>query len=297
MYVLLLGLGAVLAAAGAALMGAGLSVHDATVLTPGAIAGVGGLLVVGVALAVRALQRLERALRVLQAPTNVVDEPTLADGASQEPALLPIPQDSKIGTLPQPVLGANGAHSQESGEIPVDGLSEQFPTLVQIEGATVIEETDLSVLPMPERVAPASHDGTNGGAAAPTNWAPAATARRPVGDRRVAGPAKRHRQSLFDTLWPKTRPPRGTAPATAQAVAVAAAAPASDDELAPQPASVVVPQQPAPAPITVLKSGVVDGMAYTLYSDGSIEAQLPQGTLRFGSISALRRHIEQGLQH
>ena len=48
----------------------------------------------------------------------------------------------------------------------------------------------------------------------------------------------------------------------------------------------------AAAPVSVLKSGVVEGMAYTLYSDGSIEAQLPQGTLRFGSISALRNHIE-----
>ena len=46
-------------------------------------------------------------------------------------------------------------------------------------------------------------------------------------------------------------------------------------------------------PVSVLKSGVVDGMAYTLYSDGSIEAQLPQGTLRFGSITELRNHIEQ----
>ena len=45
--------------------------------------------------------------------------------------------------------------------------------------------------------------------------------------------------------------------------------------------------------VSVLKSGVVDGMAYTLYSDGSIEAQLPQGTLRFGSITELRNHIEQ----
>jgi hypothetical protein len=44
--------------------------------------------------------------------------------------------------------------------------------------------------------------------------------------------------------------------------------------------------------VSVLKSGVVEGMAYTLYSDGSIEAQLPQGTLRFGSMSALRNHIE-----
>jgi hypothetical protein len=42
----------------------------------------------------------------------------------------------------------------------------------------------------------------------------------------------------------------------------------------------------------ILKSGVVDGMAYTLYADGSIEAQLPQGTVRFGSIAELRSHIE-----
>jgi hypothetical protein len=43
---------------------------------------------------------------------------------------------------------------------------------------------------------------------------------------------------------------------------------------------------------TILKSGVVDGMAYTLYSDGSIEAKLPHGTVRFGSIAELRAHIE-----
>jgi hypothetical protein len=45
--------------------------------------------------------------------------------------------------------------------------------------------------------------------------------------------------------------------------------------------------------VTVLKSGVVDGMAYTLYSDGSIEAQLPEGTMRFASIDALRAHLDQ----
>jgi hypothetical protein len=44
---------------------------------------------------------------------------------------------------------------------------------------------------------------------------------------------------------------------------------------------------------TVLKSGVVDGMAYSLYSDGSIEAQLPEGTMRFGSIDELRTHLDQ----
>jgi hypothetical protein len=50
---------------------------------------------------------------------------------------------------------------------------------------------------------------------------------------------------------------------------------------------------PDSAAVSVLKSGVVNGMPYTLYSDGSIEAQLPEGTLRFGSITELRNHIEQ----
>jgi hypothetical protein len=50
------------------------------------------------------------------------------------------------------------------------------------------------------------------------------------------------------------------------------------------------PEQPA---VTVLKSGVVDGMAYSLYSDGSIEAQMPEGMMRFASIDELRSHLDQ----
>jgi hypothetical protein len=46
-------------------------------------------------------------------------------------------------------------------------------------------------------------------------------------------------------------------------------------------------------PVTILKSGVVDGMAYSLYSDGSIEAQMPEGMMRFGSIDELRAHLDQ----
>jgi hypothetical protein len=54
------------------------------------------------------------------------------------------------------------------------------------------------------------------------------------------------------------------------------------------------PMMPPPPerPIAILKSGVIDGMAYTLYTDGSIEAELPQGTMRFGSIDELRAHLE-----
>ena len=48
--------------------------------------------------------------------------------------------------------------------------------------------------------------------------------------------------------------------------------------------------QPA---VTILKSGIVDGMAYSLYSDGSIEAQMPEGMMRFASIDELRAHLDQ----
>jgi hypothetical protein len=35
-------------------------------------------------------------------------------------------------------------------------------------------------------------------------------------------------------------------------------------------------------------------MAYSLYSDGTIDAQLPEGTMRFASIDRLRAHLDQG---
>jgi hypothetical protein len=51
------------------------------------------------------------------------------------------------------------------------------------------------------------------------------------------------------------------------------------------------PEAQKPRSAAILKSGVVDGMGYTLYVDGSIEAELPQGTLRFASINELRSHL------
>lgn len=60
--------------------------------------------------------------------------------------------------------------------------------------------------------------------------------------------------------------------------------------------SAPVADSPAPqssTDISVVKSGVVDGMAYSLYSDGSIEAQMPEGMMRFASIEDLRQHLDR----
>ncbi|MCP1767807.1 DUF308 domain-containing protein [Bradyrhizobium japonicum] len=96
----------------------------------------------------------------------------------------------------------------------------------------------------------------------------------------------------FDDAWPRPdrmRPPEPPA-------AGRRPPPRSPSPFA-EPGPPPPPPEPAPAveqaPVTVLKSGIVDGMAYSLYSDGSIEAQMPEGMMRFASIDELRAHLDQ----
>ncbi|MFZ5740191.1 MAG: hypothetical protein ACOY6K_25255 [Pseudomonadota bacterium] len=84
----------------------------------------------------------------------------------------------------------------------------------------------------------------------------------------------------FDEAWPRKR-----SPGSEEAPAV----PERSGLLEPTPA----PRSEEMQQVTVLKSGVVDGMAYSLYSDGSIEAQMPEGMMRFESIDELREHLDQ----
>jgi hypothetical protein len=107
----------------------------------------------------------------------------------------------------------------------------------------------------------------------------------------------------FDAFWPadgrgSRNPPAASEPAPRadqleqradHAPPPPAQSPAQDH--VPDRRRDALPQEEPQAP-SILKSGVVDGMAYTLYSDGSIEAKLPHGTVRFGSIAELRAHIE-----
>jgi hypothetical protein len=107
---------------------------------------------------------------------------------------------------------------------------------------------------------------------------------------------------------------RGTAPTPVRAgppAATPAAEPASAPvDLAPltrvtEPTVVSPPPPSAPvmrpaakpaaaqngAANTVYRSGVIDGMAYTLFMDGSIQAELPQGTVKFSNIDDLQKYL------
>jgi len=98
--------------------------------------------------------------------------------------------------------------------------------------------------------------------------------------------------AMFDTFWPKGPRPGGAGNTATAAAQASEPEPSLEPSPVDYPAPAETPAQPG---LSVLKSGVVDGMAYTLYSDGSIEAELPQGVLRFGSITELRNHIEQNV--
>ncbi len=100
-------------------------------------------------------------------------------------------------------------------------------------------------------------------------------------------------RATFEDAWPKSERSRtadalprrsGRAPSTLTEVSAEAAGAERQTPAA---------RKEEPPPVTVLKSGVVDGMAYSLYSDGSIEAQMPEGMMRFASIDELRAHLDQ----
>lgn len=99
----------------------------------------------------------------------------------------------------------------------------------------------------------------------------------------------------FDDAWPKPDRARPSEPPAARRPPPPRPAstfePAALQSAAPPPAP--EPPQAEQPPVTVLKSGIVDGMAYSLYSDGSIEAQMPEGMMRFASIDELRAHLDQ----
>jgi hypothetical protein len=103
----------------------------------------------------------------------------------------------------------------------------------------------------------------------------------------------------FEDAWPRADRDRGRPSEvppqrrSSRLSAQAAESNASAVAERPAPPPPTRPEEQQQPGVTVLKSGVVDGMAYSLYSDGSIEAQMPEGMMRFASIDELRAHLDQ----
>jgi hypothetical protein len=243
--------------------------------------------------------RIPEPVRMPEPPPRTI-EPRFAVGSANEPTPAPGPLDwlrskSKPGapsSMPAPPMPMPARPAAPEPMLPRPAAME--PPVVEVP-----DEAPLSPRP-PQR--PSMPQPPEAGE--PKPWAasrpePAAEL-PPRVDLPTPQPAPRHEPAKegFDLVWPDRA--TGAAPASE----AARREPALDMPLPPVPAR---PREnkpadrrpPGPARMAgergpaILKSGVIDGMPYTLYADGSIEAELPQGTVKFASVDALRSHLEK----
>jgi hypothetical protein len=267
---------------------------------------------IGLAAAVDQLAQIAKALGpragARPAPQPQAMEPALpaaprpvpfpAQAQGQVPVPVQVPVRPPMPAPPRGPIFARPTAEDRAGEpAPAESAPEGSPIerLRSSLGRTDQKAVDAEDAPYspatPAYATPGANQGGNG--AAPSVGAGAAEPlKKPPLDFLFRSKSREPQPEPFDAVWPKRGSRRSDEPAGAGESAKPAAAEAPIDR--PPPASETLQaSQPDELRLpAILKSGVVDGMAYTLYADGSIEAQLPQGTVRFGSIAELRSHIE-----
>jgi hypothetical protein len=322
MSVLLYVVGALAAVAGAAAILFGIPVKEFsfgdTLIVSGTVSLIGGLIVVGLAAAVSQLQRLSemagarplsrsgRAVDVLEAvrgsrapfPPKSKPETTRAP-VSELPPFVPAPTEERpLAEEEEPA-----APSIRNPDLPPPGEepAQEAPVLKPVASAPSpfrFPERPKAAPPPAPKAEPLPRAASSFESSLPP-WRKPAPA--------PAEPRAQSQPSYFDAMW-KNEPRTASSPSAAETEPPRTRAaepfqwpepePALDPkpaefESGPEPTESTPPAEEAPRAVAVLKSGVVDGMGYTLYVDGSIEAELPNGTLRFASINELRAHLER----
>jgi len=250
-----------------------------TLILVGVIAACTGMILLGLGLVVRELkiiaQRLrpadQRARTALPAAIPGAVEPGMAAGSDDE------------FVFGRDRAAADNAGNGEPGA-PPPPWHDEAASRVRVDAP---EAAEAEPAPKPRRnllfssTSRKERERAQARAAGPTAPAPSTTTPAPPVAPPVPEPAEAP-PATFDDAWPRSERARG-----------AEVPPQRRDNRAPS----TIPEGAArsedqPPPVTVLKSGVVDGMAYSLYSDGSIEAQMPEGMMRFASIDELRAHLD-----
>jgi len=302
-----------------------------TLIITGVTGLTGGLILIGLAAVVSELGRVGDALktRPVARPAARAAEPAEAP-APATPGMVAVPPPSAAGPRPSPAGAPVGQRSRPDAPAREPRVPQPHPAAAPTDVSASAIERLRSAIPRGERpkaepsvVAEGEEvplSPSEGGPLQPA--APLAPKITPE-DRAGGAAVEALKASRLDFLFrskPAARPapsPGSLDTGDSRAPDSRAPDPRAPDlraptpvESEPQPApeqaqaqpepAAPEPQEPqsGPAPVeephtaAILKSGVVDGMAYTLYADGSIEAKLPHGTVRFGSIAELRSHIE-----
>lgn len=241
-----------------------------TLILAGAAAACTGVILLGLAVVVRELQNIARRLGAANPASagRAKSEPQLAVTGADQPVAKNPDGAEPVGKQPPPIPGGRGEGAPEAP--PPEPATATKPRRNLLFSSSSRRER--------ERL------GAPDASAADTSPTPPVAPPAP----KESAPAP----ATFEDAWPQSDRPRSDALRRTRTPSTFAepnaAAPAPEPERAAPPV-----RSEEPAPVTVLKSGVVDGMAYSLYSDGSIEAQMPEGMMRFASIDELRSHLDQ----
>ena len=290
MSILLLVIGAIAVMVGVGMVAFGIPINEFsfgnTLIVSGTTAATGGLIVIGLGAAIGQLHRIAEMLAArtparAARPHETFEAPPEAPITAHPAARVPFPPRQRaepaLSELPEPPE-PHVAPTAGMGEAPP---AESFaPTLRNPEAPPLAVEDEVSLSPT-----------VNGSGATEQGREPVEPPKRPPPP--PLPPPRELPSTNFDAMWPpEPKPPRGPAGGEGPTMPRPPERPPREPAAPPE-----VPEPPAAGPqrttIAILKSGVVDGMAYTLYVDGSIEAELPQGTLRFASIEELRSHLEK----
>jgi hypothetical protein len=289
MMVVLLVAGIGFLLAGLAAIGFGIPINEFglgnALIIAGTVAASAGMLLIGLWMAVRELKNV--ALR-LAGPS--ADLPSAAAAAARNPArknggfLFSGDRPAGEGAAgPVPSTGSPPPALEEGAERAPDDAPAATPP---VEAAPAVKPRRNLLFSSSSRK---ERERTESRTSEPTmtDPPPAPVAALPASEPGEAPPV------TFDDAWPKPERARGAdAPLpplprrSGRNPSTFAETGDSADRYPP------APRAEEPPAVTVLKSGVVDGMAYSLYSDGSIEAQMPEGMMRFASIDELRAHLD-----
>lgn len=232
-----------------------------TLLVVGTTASIGGLLLIGLGAVVAQLQRIAENL-------------AFESERQAQPAFAPAP--------PEPLPRAHRVES-EPFEPRGPAVPPEFP---------MPPPSDAPKLPNPEESAAAAEQG----AGRELDVEPLPDTHQAAVPTPTPEPPKRG--SFFDSVWPLRERHSAPPPAEPEPLATETTESTTPEHTAPFTPEPSAPESTESAAsqraVAILKSGVVDGMGYTLYVDGSIEAELPEGTVRFASIHELRAHLEKG---
>jgi hypothetical protein len=320
MYVSLYVLGIIVTAAGVAMVGFGIPINEFslgnTLLISGTTALVGGLVLIALGAAVRQLCRIAEILMARPAPrvARPLDtfDSVMSGNSRPSPVRIPFPpKPSSEGRGPAPVEPRLAAipSIDDSKDAALDRPRSSFPLMPNApEPFAERDETPLSPrapaadarLDVTEIRAEAGYRDMTAGLTGSSDTEVLPISRLDVSLRPAPPSDIAPRTELFESLWPTDRrPSKAPIPEVEPKPAMTDIATGNkadrgeahkQDEKAGERKQNEVAAEPHV--VSILKSGIIDGMAYTLYSDGAIEAELPQGTVRFGSITELRSYLE-----